>query len=322
MDGQLRHQAVEQAVRTEQRGGPVARAEAAVWSHHGLRPLERIVRLPDGGRLRVLETGSGRPAVFVHGTVGPASWPSLVAGLHGVRCHLVDRPGWGGSDPVAFAGRGPYGQVVADLLRRTLDALAIERAVIVGGSIGNLWALRLAEADPSRVERLVLLGGAPLVAAVPVPDYIRLVASPIGVILVRLPMSVARTRSVLRASGHGPALDDGRIPDAFVAWRSAVASRTPAMRHEREMVRQVVGGSGWRPGIVFDDEALARIDVPTLLVYGTADPTGSVALWRAVADALPRGHLEVIDGAGHMPWFDAPELVGAAVNRFVAEPAR
>jgi pimeloyl-ACP methyl ester carboxylesterase len=93
------------------------------------------------------------------------------------------------------------------------------------------------------------------------------------------------------------------------------------MRHERGLVRSVVAGSGWRPGITFDKAALGGIDPPVLLVYGTADPTGDVDTWQTFTSALPHGSLELIDGAGHMPWFDDPGWVAALVDGFLARPA-
>jgi pimeloyl-ACP methyl ester carboxylesterase len=91
------------------------------------------------------------------------------------------------------------------------------------------------------------------------------------------------------------------------------------MKNEREMVaRAVVGGRGWRPGLTFDDSELAAIKQPTLNVYGTADPVGSVDIWRRVVGVLPQGKLRLIDGAGHMPWFDDPSQVAGDVNRFLA----
>ncbi len=58
-----------------------------------------------------------------------------------------------------------------------------------------------------------------------------------------------------------------------------------------------------------------------LLVYGTADQTGDAGIWRAFTTALPNGSLELIDGAGHMPWFDEPARVAALVDGFLARPA-
>ena len=125
------------------------RAERAFWDHHGLAPAERFVKVGSPPvRLRVQELGSGPPVLFVHGTGGPGAYfAPLLAELQGLRCLVLDRPGWGLSAPVDYSGR-PYRTVVAELLRQTLDALGIDRACLVGGSIGNLWALRLAQAHP------------------------------------------------------------------------------------------------------------------------------------------------------------------------------
>jgi pimeloyl-ACP methyl ester carboxylesterase len=123
--------------------------------------------------------------------------------------------------------------------------------------------------------------------------------------MVRMPANRSRLRSILRQSGHGPSLDDGRIPDEFLDWRIRVERETDSMRHERDMVCAIVRGKSYRPGLTFDDAELASIRQPTLHVHGTLDETvGSAESWPRVADALPRGELRLIEGAGHMPWFD------------------
>jgi pimeloyl-ACP methyl ester carboxylesterase len=312
------------AIATQRRTSAMERylgAETRLWQHYGSVPRERFVDIArPRARLRVLEAGTGAPVLFLHGTVGPGSWPSLVAGMSGFRCLLLDRPGWGLSTPVEYP-RGGYRPYVADLLAALLDSLDIDRVDVVGGSIGDLWALSLAEHHPDRVARVALLGGGPLAPAVPVPPFIRVVSSPIGAIIVRLPVSQDRVRSIVRDSGHGPSLDAGRIPDAFIAWRVANDTQTLAMRHERAMVRRVVDGSAYRPGILFDDDALRLIDAPVLHVFGTADKTGDAGIWQALTTTLPNGSLALIQGAGHMPWFDEPTRVAELVEGFLARSA-
>ena len=268
-------------------------AERKLWQQYGLEPNERFLELQSPtARLRVLEVGSGEPVLFVHGTVGPGAWASLIGELPGYRAIVLERPGWGLSSAIDFTDQD-YGMLVAEVLRGALDALEqqLERAHVVGGSIGNVWALRLAARCPSRVGRIVLLGGGPIVSEAGVPGIIRLLASPAGALMVRLPDKPARVRSILRQSGHGPSLDDGRIPDEFVDWRVATGRDTDSMRHEREMICAIVKGKSYRPGLTFADAELAAIRRPTLHVYGTEDAVGSAEIWKRVAGVLPRGEL-------------------------------
>jgi pimeloyl-ACP methyl ester carboxylesterase len=188
---------------------------------------------------------------------------------------------------------------------------------VIGGSIGDVWAMSLAERHPSRVERVALLGGGPLLARLRPPSFIRLLASPLGALIVRLPVSPGRTRSILVDSGHAASLADGRIPPEFIDYRVSLSNDTRAMRHERDMVRHLVRGAGWRPDLPFDEAGLGSITVPTLTVVGSNDNIGDPATWRAFAASMPAGQFELVDDAGHMPWFDAPEVVAAHVRRFL-----
>ncbi len=194
-------------------------------------------------RLRVCacsRSGRASPILFVHGTVGPGAWASLISELRGYRAIVLERPGWGLSSAIDFAGQ-QYGTLVAEVLRGTLDALGLERAHVVAGSIGNVWALRLAARYPSRVGRIVLMGGGPIVSEVEVPGIIRLLASPAGALIARAFGKPARVRSILRQSGTARA-----SPPAASRTSSSIGARPwavrPFDRHEREMVRAIVTG--------------------------------------------------------------------------------
>ena len=152
-----------------------------------------------------------------------------------------------------------------------------------------------------------------------VPGIIRLLASPAGAVMVRLSEKPARVRSILRQSGHGPSLDAGRVPEEFIDWRVALGRETDSMRNEREMVRAIVSGKAYRAGLTFEDAELAAIQHSTLQVYGTADPVGSPDIWKRVVGVLPRGALNLVEGAGHMPWFDDLPGVAKVVGHFLAE---
>jgi pimeloyl-ACP methyl ester carboxylesterase len=81
-----------------------------------------------------------------------------------------------------------------------------------------------------------------------------------------------------------------RIPEAFIDWHLAMSRETDWARHERD----------------------------TLMVYGTADPIGSTAVWRRFTGRLLQGELEVVEGGGHLVWYDHPGRVGARVAQFLA----
>ena len=293
-------------------------AEQAVWGHYGIEATEHLVHVGSPpARVRVVEVGSGPPLLVAHGTFGngPAFAP-LIRELQDRRWLIVDRPGWGLSSPVAYAAES-FGQTTADLQRDVLGALGVEQADVVGHSSGGLFALRLAQLHPARVRRLVLLGSGPLVGTADPPRAIRLIGSPAGPVMLRLLRRRRPIEAMIRGSGHGPSLDDGRIPEAMVEWRMAVNRETDAMRHERAMLQAILGRDGWRPGVTLTDAELAGIRHETLMLYGTSDGMGTPELWRRMTDTMPNARLSVHDGAGHMLWLDDPKRVAGEIRAFL-----
>ena len=293
-------------------------AERIVWTQYGLQPSEYFVEVgAPRVRMRVLEVGSGPPLLFAHGTAGSGpAFASLIQELPNFRCIIFDRPGFGLSEPVRYSV-GSFGTTVADLQSQLLDALGIESADVVGHSIGGLFALRFALHHPERVRRIVLLGAGPIVDAAGVPPITRLIASPLGAVFVRLIGRPGATRAMLRGNGHGPSLESGRIPSAWVDWRTSVSRDTDSMRHERAMVRAVAAGSRYRPRLTMTDPELSAIPHPTLMLYGMRDRVGSPSVWAHVMGAMPKGRLSIVDGAGHMVWLDEPARVAREMQQFL-----
>jgi pimeloyl-ACP methyl ester carboxylesterase len=293
-------------------------AERVLWEHYQLQPTERFFNLGAARtRIRVVEVGSGPPILFAHGTAGSGpAFASLISHLSGFRCLLFDRPGFALSSPISYAA-GSFGSTIADLQRHLLDALGIPIVNVVGHSIGGLFALRLASYYPTRVRRIVLLGGGPMIDAAGVPPIIRLVASPLGGVVVKLMATRVVTRGMVRANGHGRSLANGRIPRAWIDWRTSVARDTNSMHHERAMVQALVEGNSYRPGVTFVESELRALAHPTLMLYGTADPSGSEAVWRRLIDAMPNGQMQLIDSAGHMVWLDEPGRVASETASFL-----
>jgi pimeloyl-ACP methyl ester carboxylesterase len=294
-------------------------AEATLWKHYGLEPTEHFIDLQSSDvRVRAQVVGSGTPILFIHGGVWPgAAFASLIRELSGFRCVILDRPGCGLSSALDYS-KYAYKTLIAQLLTGVLDAFSIEKTHVVGQEVGAAWALGLAAAHPTRVDRLVLTGAAPLLREQPVPTFLKVLASPIGALIVRLPQSRGQARSILRQDGHGASLEAGQIPDAYLDWHVALMRETATMRNERALIRATLGSGGWRREVTFEATELAQLQQPMLYVYGTNDPESTVDRVRHVISLLPGAELHLFEGGGHLPWLDDPSQIGARVGGFLA----
>jgi len=295
--------------------------EAPVWGHWGLEPGERIVEVGSPSRpVRLEEVGSGPPVLLVHGASGYGPyWAPLVAELGGYRCLMLDRPGFGGTDPADYS-QATYRDFAADLMVEVLDELGVEKVHSVGASIGDVWALALACKYPDRVLSVTLLGAGPVSDGVDVHIGLRVLRSPLGALMVRVPWRERMERGQMRQSGHGPALDDGRIPQPYVDWRVEMTNQTGWRVHERAMMRAAIGRGGWKPGLTFNAADLSSLSVPVLMVCGTSDPGFEGFDWGGFVAQMPDGAFVPLDGAGHEPWFEEPEYVANSLREHFEKP--
>lgn len=285
--------------------------EQAVWEHYGLEPTETLVGLGGQRVIRIHEVGDGEPVLFVHGTGGSGVYFAPLARdlAPSFRCILIDRPGWTLSSPVDYSS-SLFGDIAAALQHDLLTTLDIDRAHLIGGSIGNLYALRLALNHPDRVGNIVLLGGLPAEGVTP-PTFLRILRTPLGQIIIRIPQTPQMIRKQLAGLGHEQSLESDKIPDELIDMKVAEGRHTKALRHERQLVRNVVAGRRFKPGVVLSRQDLAAIEAPTLMVYGSDDPTGSKDIWEQFTNSMPNATLYVAPHSGHMPWYDNPRAVGS-----------
>lgn len=187
----------------------------------------------------------------------------------------------------------------ADDLAALLDAGEIDRAVIVGLSVGGLIAQALAQSAPQKVAGLVL--------------------SNTGLTIGTAEIWNARAEAI-RAGGM-EAIADATMerwfsprfrrdkPEALKLWRTMLAHTPPAGYIDL--------------GLAIRDadyaKAAARVSVPALCIAGSDDSATSVEVVRRMADALPNASLEEIAGVGHLPCIEAPDIMADLIARFVSE---
>lgn len=227
------------------------------------------------------------PLLMVHG-LGYGSWgwgPAAAALRRDFALVLHDNPG---VDSVAE---------LAAALGRTLDDAGVERAHVLGTSLGGMVAQEFALAFPERVDRLVLVcttpGGA---GAFPMPEQtVRLMQE-----AASLPPEVALRRFVENALANGSLADEiyrlrlENPPDrtAWLAQASAGASFAAA-------------------------ERLGALHAPTLVLHGTSDAVVDVRNADLLASLIPDACVELFEGGGHLFFWEQPERFTAAVRDFL-----
>jgi 2-succinyl-6-hydroxy-2,4-cyclohexadiene-1-carboxylate synthase len=272
-----------------------------------VQPRVQLVDVGDGLEMRVVSSGQGTPLVLLHGFTGSAeTWAPLSAAL-GDRytTHAVELPGHGGSAAPDDAGRYALGRLAADLAR-LLDVLGVERAAVLGYSLGGRAALRFALEHPGRVSALVLESTSPGIVD-PVERAARRAADD------ALAESIERegiARFVERWEQLPLWASQSTLPDA-VRERLRAQRMASSPRGLANSLRGA-GAAAEQPVI----ERLDAVAVPTLLIAGALD-TKYVALGRLMEQAMPRARLAIVDRAGHAVHLERPDAFAALVAEFL-----
>jgi 3-oxoadipate enol-lactonase len=254
----------------------------------------------DGERLYWESTGRGRPVVLSHGLGGNhASWFQQVVAFAAERRVVTwDQRGFGRS-----SRRGATGPAAAAAdLRALLDHLEIERAHLVGQSMGGWTVLGLALAHPGRVRSVVL---ADTIGGIYTPEVERHFDEYIRRAAAELP---AYAVSLTRHPALGAALGDRDPARAFLYREIASLAEPPPLEIPR-LLRTTAHPL----------EAVAALEVPVLCVVGLEDPIFPPAVIREVAARLRRARVVEIPGCGHSPYFEDPESWNRAVRTFWEE---
>lgn len=291
-------------------------AEVEAFAYYGVDAISEPLILADPPMTtRVVRVGAGPPTVLFHGsTLTSTVWAPLLPHLPGRSLFLVDLPGCGLADPFDYRGVDLAEHQTA-FVGSVLDALGLDRAALVGASLGGWFALRFAIERAERVVAVALVT-APATALpgslVPVP--MALTSTWLGRRLAAFtpPPSARMTRRMLATIGGDGSV--AGVPGAlFDALGAATALAVPSST-TLDLYR-------WRtphPHVQVSEAELTACRPPVLLLWGQDDKVQSPAAGAWAARLLPQGRLEVLPG-GHGLWFDLPERCGQLVTVFLHE---
>jgi len=258
----------------------------------------RKVAIASGVALDYLEQGdpAGLPVVLLHGyTDSRHAYQPLLATLPpNLRLIAVSHRGHGESDKPA--SRYDPAELATDVAR-FMDALGIDRAVIVGHSMSSQVAQRFAADHPERVRALVLIGA----------------------------FTTLKGHVEVEELRQGVAQFDDHVDADFVRefQRSTLARPVPSWFFETVVAESLkVPAHVWRAALdaqIAEDCAAchAAIAAPTLVLWGDKDGIGSREQQAAICDAVRDARLTVYRGVGHAPHWEAPHRVAADIAAFL-----
>jgi pimeloyl-ACP methyl ester carboxylesterase len=281
--------------------------EARALDLHGHRVIYRVA-------------GTGPPVVLIHGMVNSSRhWKGVAEGL--AEDYMVIAPdllGHGDSaKPEGDYSLGAHAAGIRDLLA----ALGVNRASLVGHSLGGGIAMQFFYQFPERCERLILISSGGLGREVSLP--IRLAAVPgTGAVLAL----AANPRTVAAIDTAGSAV--GKLAPGVGVLLHAIArtlrllEEPGARRAFLQTLRSVIGISGQR--VSARDRLYLAAALPTLIVWGEDDRTIPLAHGRAAHGAITGSQFETIPGVAHFPNLEKHEALARILREFMqtTEPAR
>jgi pimeloyl-ACP methyl ester carboxylesterase len=264
--------------------------------------------VPDGPTMRERPT-----VVLLHG--GPGSFdhsyfkPDFARLSQAAQVVYLDLPGHGRSERGDTASWSF--ELCADAVRDFCDTLGIARPVVYGHSLGGFVAMVYATRHPGHAGALVLQS--------------TLGRFDLGRIVEGFRRAGGDEVAAIAERSYG----GERLSVTPDEWARCWRLFGPWVVGEDERARTTVNQELNAPGLElmrgFDVlDQLSRVDCPTLVCVGDLDPVTPVAAAREIADALPEAttRLEVIEGAGHFTWKDAPDRYWPLLTDFVSKHVR
>jgi 2-succinyl-6-hydroxy-2,4-cyclohexadiene-1-carboxylate synthase len=248
--------------------------------------------------VHVEQAGAGPPLLLLHGFTGSArSWDGVRPGLASyARLILPDLVGHGASPKPDDLARYSFEACVADLVQ-LLDDLAIDRAHVLGYSMGGRVALHLALAHPDRVRSLLLESASPGIED-PVERAARIAADE----------ALAQ-----RIETHGiAAFVDEWERQPLLALADHASAEVRAEQHAQRLQNDPLGlamslrgmGAGQQRPLWSE---LPRLSMPVSLLVGERD-TRYCAIAERMLPLLPKGELTIAERAGHTVHLDQPDV--------------
>jgi pimeloyl-ACP methyl ester carboxylesterase len=262
-------------------------------------------------RIAYLDVGTGPPVILIHGFGGSIwQWEHQQHALaEHFRVLTLDLPGSGLSDKPDIEYRPDQ---MLDFFVGFMDALEISQATLVGNSMGAGLAIAMALEHPTRVTKLVLIGGLPqqIMQKLTSPSIRRALETSAPAWLISLGNRLfggLMTESVLREIVHDPAL-----------LTAAVVERANRNRRRPGLIGPLLAAQHalplWESGFAL---RIGTVTHPTLVIWGEADRVFPIAVGEELHRTISGSEFVRIPHAGHLPQWERPDLVNRSLIAYI-----
>jgi pimeloyl-ACP methyl ester carboxylesterase len=236
--------------------------------------------------------------VFIHGAGSDRTGWRLQTRYfahHGRSVLAIDLPGHGRSTGAPLATIG----ALADFIPKLLDAAKVQKAALIGHSMGALTALEAGARYPDRVWALALLG---IAATMPVHPEL----------LDAAHKHEHKSMELIAHWGIGKPLAIGGMKTPGL-WLTGEVLRVSEQAQRGSIGVDMAACNDYQGAL----EAAARIRCPTLFILGDGDQMTPAAKARALAEKIPGAKTVIIKGCGHMIATERPDETLAALKEIV-----
>ncbi len=255
-----------------------------------------------GQKIHYLEAGSGPTVILLHGLGGDASnWAATVPALSkSFHVFVPDQIGFGASDkPLANYRVG----MLVDFLDGFCKKLAITKATVVGNSLGGWTAMAFTIAHPDKVERMVLVDSAGF-------SFEHLGGSkPTREMLEVMNVStVEGAKTLIGIIFANKSMATDAVAETFLAEH--------LRRNDGYTIERFIDSLMRGEDVV--DGKLAKIKVPTLVVWGREDLLTPLAGGKMMANEIAGSEIVILDRCGHVPQIECAAPFNAALIKFLS----
>lgn len=262
-------------------------------------------------KTRYWALGDGKSSIILlHGFGGYIEdWLDNVAALaRGRKVYALDLVGFGRSDKPQVKYSIPY---LTDFVQKFMVDQDIDRATLIGESMGGAIALRFALQYPNQVEKMVLAASAGFGKEVSI--YFRMMSLPLLGELFARPSRKGIAQLLEQFFYNQDLITDLRIEEDY-----EMASLPGAQRSQLSALRSMCNIWGaksevYRPIL----DRLEEIEVPTLVIWGAQDRILPVAHAHQ-AKRLPNARVHILDSCGHVPNIERAKEFNALVTDFLS----